>query len=202
MSYLLTALFSYLLGSVPFGYLVARWRGIDIRNHGSGNIGATNVLRVLGKRYGYPVFLCDVLKGFVPVRLACLLASNHPTHGPYVLPIIAAVCAILGHSFPVWLRFSGGKGVATSAGACLSLMPWATLIVAVVWGVTFFALRFVSLASIVAAIALPVSVFLLPRTRDPVLLGFAIAISLLVLLRHRGNIRRLLAGSEPRFRRK
>ncbi|MEP7072127.1 MAG: glycerol-3-phosphate 1-O-acyltransferase PlsY [Verrucomicrobiota bacterium] len=202
MSYLLTALCSYLLGSIPFGYIVGRWHGLDIRNHGSGNIGATNVLRVLGKSYGYPVFFCDVLKGFIPVRLACLLASSLPAHGPYVLPVIAAVCAILGHSFPVWLRFSGGKGVATSAGACLALIPWATLIVTVVWGVIFFALRFVSLASVIAAIALPVSVFLLPRTRDPVLLGFAIAISLLVLLRHRGNIRRLLAGSEPRFRRK
>lgn len=202
MSYLLTALCSYLLGSIPFGYLVAKWRGVDIRRHGSGNIGATNVLRVLGKRYGYVVFICDALKGFIPVHLARLLVWSHPFQDPYVLPIIAAVCAILGHSFPVWLRFSGGKGVATSAGACLALMPWATLIVALVWSAAFFAFRFVSLASIAAAVALPVSLFFLPWTRDAVLVGFAMSIALLVIFRHRENIRRLLAGSEPRFGRK
>src|SRR5256714_10923348 len=127
--------------------------GIDVRQHGSGNIGATNTLRVLGKKYGYTVFVADVLKGFLAVRFALWLAHFDPSTS-YLVGIVAALFVVLGHSFPVWLRFRGGKGVAAAAGACLGLLPVATFIAVAVWIAIFFLFRFVSLASIVAAVLL------------------------------------------------
>lgn len=204
MDYLIVALGAYLLGSIPFGYLAGLLSGVDVRQHGSGNIGATNVLRVLGKKYGFPVFLADTLKGFVAVRLAFSLGHGMPG-AAYRLGILAAICAVLGHSFPVWLGFRGGKGVATSAGACLGLLPVAALITMAVWIVVFLLFRFVSLASVIAVMSLPVSVWFLTlhETSDRLLLlFFSAALPGLVILRHRGNLRRLAEGTEPRFERK
>src|SRR2546430_10467636 len=115
---------SYLLGSIPFGYLAGRIRGIDIRKAGSGNIGATNVVRVLGKAYGYPVFVLDFLKGLGAVRISIAIATSvrPESTSPEVVGILAAVSAVIGHSFPLWLKFRGGKGVATSAGALFGLI--------------------------------------------------------------------------------
>jgi acyl phosphate:glycerol-3-phosphate acyltransferase len=197
----------YLLGSFPAGYFAGRLAGVDIRAVGSGNIGATNVLRVLGKVWGYPVFLIDAFKGFAAVRLAFLFVTYWPDAKPYAeyFAILAAIMSVAGHSFPVWLSFKGGKGVATSAGAMIGLMPLAVPLVFLVWVVVFETTRYVSLASIVAAIALPIIVSLLAHWKFVdtwALIYFSIALTLLVLWRHRSNCSRLLNGTEQRFNRK
>ena len=200
-----TAIGSYLLGAIPAGYLAGRLAGIDIRNTGSGNIGATNVTRVLGKRYGYPVFLIDFLKGFAAVRLSILIsgrAHSTPTWLELV-GILAAVCCVIGHSFPVWLQFKGGKGVATSAGALFALMPFVLLIGVVIWVVTFQFTRYVSVASMTAAVALPIVIWImnsLGQTHDTTMLYFSVCLAAVVILRHRSNLSRLLRGTEPRFK--
>lgn len=196
-----------MLGSFPAGYFAGRLAGVDIRGVGSGNIGATNVLRVLGKRWGYPVFLIDAFKGFAAVRLAFVFVTYYPDAKPYseYFAILAAIMSVAGHSFPVWLRFKGGKGVATSAGAIIGLMPLAVPLVFLVWVLVFETTRYVSLASIVAAIALPIIVTLLARWKFVdtwALIYFSIAIMFLVLWRHRSNCSRLLNGTEQRFTRK
>ena len=198
---LASTLFAYVLGSIPFGLLAGRTAGIDVRNHGSGNIGATNVLRVIGKRYGYAVFAADTFKGFVAVRLALRTGNANAVY----LGVLAAIFAVLGHSFPVWLRFRGGKGVATSAGACFGLLPMETAACAAVWITTFLVFRYVSVASICAVIALPIVTWLLVPALAPgrrVLLVFTVTLAALVVLRHRDNIRRLANRTEPRFSRK
>ena len=146
---------SYLLGSIPFGYLAGRIAGIDIRKCGSGNVGATNVMRTLGKRYGYPVFVADFLKGFGAVKMSMLIATRlqPQSNSSEMFAIVAAISSVLGHSFPVWLHFKGGKGVATSAGALFGLAPVAALVGAAVWILTFSLTRYVSVASIAAAAA-------------------------------------------------
>ena len=229
--YGLAVVIGYLLGSIPFGYFVGRRHGIDIRQHGSGNIGATNVVRVLGKRPGYTVFLCDMLKGVLAVRvvlpLAQALLARAVDHGANVdgminvtpvdspqqyaaylqgaaVPagIVAALACILGHNFPVWLRFRGGKGVATTVGVLLGLMPVSLLISAVVWIAVFYSLRYVSLASLLAAAALPVSVWFFkvrPTGGNWPLFYFSLLATALIFWRHRANIRRLLDGTEARF---
>jgi glycerol-3-phosphate acyltransferase PlsY len=201
LAYLAVALLSYLLGSIPFALLAAKLAGLDIREHGSGNIGATNVVRVLGWKYGYPVFVADALKGLVAVRLAILLATEEGL-SISVLGVIAAVAAIFGHSFPVWLRFRGGKGVATSGGAVFGLMPTSALVAGAVWIVTFFVFRYVSIASMAAAVSLPLSLLLISYPPNLVLIVFSILVTALVILRHRSNIKRLLQGTEPRFDRR
>ena len=200
------SLSSYLLGSVPWGLLAAQLRGVDIREHGSGNIGATNVLRVVGKPWGIAVFVLDALKGFVAVRLAIWIATTAGS-GEYVefYAILAAAACVVGHSFPVWLGFKGGKGVATSAGALLGVVPIAAITIFIVWVVAFQVTRYVSLASILAAAALPLTVALLvwlQMTKGLVLLYFTSAMTALVIWRHRSNITRILNGTEPRFTRK
>lgn len=197
---LLIALGAFLLGSIPTGYLVARAKGIDIRQHGSGNIGATNVFRTLGKPLGVLVFVIDALKGFAAVWLASRLGSGSDWSG-----IIAAVAAIAGHNYTPWLGFKGGKGIATSAGVLIALMPWAVLAIALVWFAVFFATRYVSLASISAAAALPAAVGALwfyGCGGSAPLLGFSVLIAALAIWRHRSNIERLMAGTEHRFDRK
>ena len=157
-------LISYLLGSLPAGYLAGCIAGVDIRQLGSGNIGATNVLRVLGKRFGYPVFLFDFGKGFGAVHLALLLGRRSGGDANFVdfCAAIAAIFAVIGHTFPVWLRFKGGKGVATSIGVLFGLAPIPALIVSGVWLLTFEISRYVSLASVVAALAFPATVAVIP----------------------------------------
>jgi glycerol-3-phosphate acyltransferase PlsY len=197
---LLIALGAFLLGSIPTGYLVARAKGVDIRQHGSGNIGATNVFRTLGKPLGIFVFLVDALKGFATVWLAAQFGDGSEWAG-----IVAAVAVIAGHNYTPWLGFKGGKGIATSAGVLLALMPWAVLAIAVVWVLVFKISRYVSLASICAAAALPVAVGLLWFSGcggNRPLLAFSLAISALAIWRHRTNIQRLRAGTESRFERK
>ncbi len=193
---------SYLLGSIPFGYLVGKMRGIDIRQHGSGNIGATNVLRVLGKKFGIPVFICDALKGLIAVRGAMSFAAHGHAIPPAAAGIMAALCCIIGHNFPVWLAFKGGKGIATSAGVLIGMVPVAAALTLAVWVIIFYSTRYVSLASICASIALPVIVvaclFLGLETGWP-FFYFSVVAALLAVWRHRSNIQRLLNGTEPRF---
>jgi acyl phosphate:glycerol-3-phosphate acyltransferase len=200
-------LVGYLCGSFPAGYFAGRLAGIDVRSAGSGNIGATNVLRVLGKRWGYPVFAIDAFKGFAAVRTTFFLVRYWPAAAPYAehLGILAAIMSVAGHVFPVWLRFRGGKGVATSAGALIGLLPLAVPFVFLVWLVVFEVSRYVSLASIIAAISLPIVVGLLARWKFVdtwALIYFSLLIMLLVLWRHRSNFSRLLNGTEQRFTRK
>lgn len=193
---------SYLLGSFPAGYVTGRIAGVDIREHGSGNIGATNVLRVLGKPYGITVFLIDAGKGFIAVRIAYAVfaAAPHPEY----YAIAAAVLVVLGHAFPVWLKFRGGKGVATSAGAVIALLPAAAIPAIAVWLVVFMISRYVSLASVVAALCMPLVFALMLHLRlasGTGLLYFSVAMALLIVWRHRANLARLRAGTEPRFKR-
>jgi acyl phosphate:glycerol-3-phosphate acyltransferase len=201
------ALVGYFFGSFPAGYFAGRLAGVDVRREGSGNIGATNVLRVLGKKWGYPVFAIDAFKGFAAVRVAFILVNYWPSAKPDAeyIAIFTALTCVAGHTFPVWLRFKGGKGVATSAGALVGLVPLAVPFVLLVWILVFEVSRYVSLASIIAAISLPIIVALFARWKFVdtwALIYFSVAIMLLVLWRHRSNFSRLLNGTEQRFRRK
>jgi glycerol-3-phosphate acyltransferase PlsY len=198
---------SYLLGSIPFGYLAGWIAGIDIRKVGSGNIGATNVLRVLGKRYGYPVFVLDFLKGLGAVRIAMAIttAVRPESTSPEVVGVLAAVSAVIGHSFPIWLKFRGGKGVATSFGALFGLMPLATVIGAAIWILTFLLTRYVSVASVTTAVALPFVIAImtwLNQTDGKALFYSSLCIAAVVIWRHHSNLSRLVRGTEPRFTRK
>jgi glycerol-3-phosphate acyltransferase PlsY len=198
---------SYLLGSIPFGYLAGRLGGIDIRQAGSGNVGATNVVRVLGKRYGYPVFALDFLKGFGAVKISMLIAPGRPPewNSPEIFGILAALSSVLGHLYPPWLKFKGGKGVATSAGALLALTPVATLIGVAIWIIVFWLTRYVSLASITAAVVLPVVILVVSsqdQNKGRPLVYSSACVAAVVIWRHRSNLSRLMRGTEPRFTRK
>jgi glycerol-3-phosphate acyltransferase PlsY len=197
----------YLLGSFPSGLIISRAHGLDIQKHGSGNIGATNVLRVLGKKWGYLVFSLDALKGFAAVRIAFAIAvaTGMAVAQREIVGIIGALACILGHAFPVWLRFRGGKGVASSAGTLLGLMPLAVVSVFAVWVILFRFTRYVSVASIGAAAALPAFVLLYLRLHlltGASLLPFSILIAGVVVWRHRSNMKRLFQGKEQRFNQK
>jgi glycerol-3-phosphate acyltransferase PlsY len=200
-------LLGYFFGSFPPGYFAGRMSGVDIRAVGSGNIGATNVLRVLGKRWGYAVFFMDAFKGFAAVRLTLFIAHRLPFAQAYAeyFAILAAVSCVVGHSFPVWLRFKGGKGVATSAGALFGLMPLAVVIVFLIWVIVFEITRYVSVASVIAASCLPIVVALFMRWKMIESVGFlylSTVMTLLVIWRHRSNFSRLRSGTEQRFTRK
>ncbi len=202
---LITGFASYLIGSIPAGYIAGRIVGIDIRTVGSGNIGATNVTRVLGKRYGYPVFIVDFLKGFAAVGMSITIAKRtQPVLIPSeLLGVVGAVACVLGHSFPVWLGFKGGKGVAASAGALFGLMPFVALIAVAVWLIIFCLTRYVSVASMTAALAVPItilSMMFLGQTDGTTLLYFSICLAAVVIFRHRSNLSRLVRGAEPRFK--
>ena len=203
MSYALIAVAAYLLGSIPTGFLVARAKGIDIRKVGSGNIGATNALRVLGKPAGILVLLADALKGWVAVRVVAMLiveqfSSADGVGGNRVIAaIVASVCAVLGHNYPCWLGFKGGKGIATSAGVLTALVPWALLIIFSVWIVLCATTRYVSIGSLAASATLPFATWL--TTHDWTLTVVTGAMGVLAIYKHKGNIQRLLNGTEPRF---
>jgi len=204
---LIAGFVSYLIGSIPAGYIVGRIAGIDIRTVGSGNIGATNVTRVLGKRYGYPVFIVDFLKGFAAVGMSIMIAKRGQTGliPSELFGVVGAVACVLGHSFPVWLGFKGGKGVAASAGALFGLMPFVALIAVAVWLIIFYLTRYVSVASMTAALAVPItilSMMFLRQTSGTALLYFSICLAAVVIVRHRSNLLRLVRGTEPRFKRK
>jgi glycerol-3-phosphate acyltransferase PlsY len=191
MEVYLLVLFAYLLGSVPTGYILGSVAGVDVRKAGSGNIGATNVARVVGKRYAILTLVADIAKGFVPVIVA-LNIGLAPTATAFV-----GIAAFLGHLYPVFLRFRGGKGVATALGAFLGLAPWATLVSGVIFALVLLATRVVSLSSMVAAASAPIVFWLFFHSR--ILTGMSLFIALMIVLRHRGNIQRLLSGTEPRL---
>ena len=200
-------LVGYLVGSIPFGYLAGKIGRIDIRKIGSGNIGATNVVRALGKRYGYPVFVLDFLKGFGAVKISIAIATDAQPEwsSPELFGMLAAVASVIGHAFPPWLKFHGGKGVATSAGALFGLMPLATLLAAVIWALVFWFTRYVSVASLVTVVALPFVILIMSRLNQihgNALFYSSLAIAVVVIWQHRSNFFRLLRGTEPRFTRK
>ena len=199
-AYLLTAALSYLSGSIPFGYLLVRiFRGEDIRRSGSGNIGATNVSRTSPK-LGMLTLVLDALKGFVPVALALSL-GRRSSESPYLLASIAAFFAIAGHVFPVWLKFRGGKGVATGLGSWIGLAPKGVLVMVVVFVVMVALFRYISLGSIAAAAIFPGAAWLLRDYHNtPAMLGSMTASSLLIIGKHHRNIRGLLSGTENKFR--
>ena len=186
---------SYAIGSIPFGLLIGKFNRIDIRQRGSGNIGATNITRTLGRDWGIACFFLDFCKGLVPVLVA---RQAVPDWGA-TPAILAAAAAIAGHIWPVYLRFKGGKGMATSLGALIALAPFHVLICAAIWYLVFLLSRYVSLASIIAALALPLASFLF-RTRVETTVLLAV-IAALIIYRHRSNIIRLLEGTENRFER-
>ena len=198
--YALAALIAYLLGSIPTGYVAGRMRGIDIRQTGSGNIGATNVFRVLGRTAGILVLIIDGLKGYA----ACAWVAGLVMHwfpatarDADALRITAGLAAILGHNFTCWLKFRGGKGIATSAGVLAALVPGALLIILSIWIVVFAVTRYVSLASITASFALPLATWL---TRQSISLTLVTgAMAALAIYKHRSNIQRLMQGTENRF---
>ena len=203
VAFLLIA-FAWFCGSLPFGYWAGKFKGIDIRQHGSGNIGSTNVLRVLGKGIGIPVFILDLLKGLLPTLFATWYMQRTVADQNVVsiVAVLSAAAAVLGHTFTFWLGGKGGKGVATSAGALIGLAPWALVIVLLVWALVLITTRYVSLASILAAIALPIAMAVVmtwQHTWNSVLLGFGIVMGVLVVVRHRTNITRILQGKESRM---
>lgn len=194
---------AYLYGSVPFGFLFAKiLRGVDIRQVGSGNIGATNAARVLGFRYFPVVFLLDFTKGFLPALIASRLIVEGASYQPHPLAVCGALAAILGHVFPVYLKFKGGKAVAAGTGACTILAPWALLIAAGLWAVMFGIFRYVSLASITAAAALGVSTWIVyphPLGSGLFRTAFCTLAGIFVIALHHSNIRRLLRGTEHKI---
>ncbi len=202
----------YLLGSLPFGYLVARSKGVNIFEVGSKNPGATNVRRVLGRGPGNLVFFLDALKGAIATSWTLVQVNWHTAEGKLSeiqlgfshgdpartqMAVAGLVGALLGHSFSCFTKFRGGKGVATASGGLLVLMPIALIVGALVWLGTFFSTRYVSLASILAAVAMPVAAFFLHEPR--LLLGLTVVIALLVVIRHRSNLQRLMNGTESKF---
>jgi len=200
-----TGLISYLIGAIPWGYLIGKRNGVDIRTLGSKNVGATNVTRVIGKWSGKLCFLLDFLKGFIPVLLVTVLFDKDIlSYGQ----IIAALSAVIGHMFPVYLWFRGGKGISTAGGAILALAPYSFAVAGVVWVLVYLLSRYVSLASIAAATVLPICATLIAWLKpdlyphSPWIIGFLYFISALAILKHSGNIKRLLKGTENRFEKK
>lgn len=204
MAAVITLFASYLIGGIPFSYIAGKsLHGIDLREHGSGNLGASNTFRILGGRVALVVLVLDIAKGFAPVAIAGTIDGGIARHW---IMLAAMFGAILGHLFSPYLRFSGGKGIATSAGAFIALAPWAFLCAFGVFIVTFAARRIVSLASLSAALSLPVFVFITARAGMTIhhwsVLVVSALIMIIVILKHRSNIQRLLAGNEPALARK
>ena len=218
-------LIAFLAGSIPFGLLIAKAKGINIREHGSGNIGATNVLRIVGKPYGIACLILDLLKGFVPTVLGISLITYTGANNPMTLHLIdghaieleqnkaqlihilTALATILGHNYSPWIGFKGGKGIATSGGALLALMPVAVLILIGLWVFLYYTTKYVSIASMGAALCLPLLTLfgswyhdkLANGTWNKPLFVFTVVIALLAVWRHRSNIRALLDGTEHQF---
>jgi len=192
--YLLLIIASYFIGAIPTGVVLAKaFSGTDIRREGSGNIGATNVTRVLGKKFGAVTLAGDLLKGFLPVFV-----------GSYLVSSLSVVClmglaAFLGHLFPVYLRFKGGKGVATALGVFLYFAPLVILIEIVIFVAVVGIWRYVSLGSLVAAATMPLLLFAFPKPVEPVVVLLSIAFALLIFIKHKANIQRFLNGTENKF---
>jgi glycerol-3-phosphate acyltransferase PlsY len=202
---LVVALVGYLAGAVPFSYIAGRvFGGVDLRRHGSGNLGATNTFRLLGAKIAVAVLALDMAKGFVPVALAPSLAATEAIPREWLM-LTAAFFAVIGHMFSMFVSFAGGKGIATTAGAFAALAPLPVVAAAAVFAIVFAAKRIVSLASIVSAVVFPIAVFVLDRIGlAPApwpLRAAAVLVSVVVLLKHRSNIRRLVRGEESVLRR-
>ena len=206
MNYVILIIGAYLLGSIPFGLLIAKAHGKDLRSIGSGNIGATNLSRALGRKWAYLCFFLDVTKGLVPMLAATGFLSSPPAIAELLLALAVGCAAVLGHIFPLYIKFRGGKGVATSFGVALGLWPYYTVcsfFAFGVWAVTVLIWRYISLASIAASVAFPLAlvlVIILTPGWDfanlwPLLIA-ATTIPLIVIVRHRQNIKRLIAGTE------
>ena len=211
---LLSVIAAYLIGGIPFGLLLGFMRGVDIRTQGSGNIGATNAGRVLGMRYFWYAFVLDFLKGFAPVLVVDLIVRHW--NGPVWLPLVTAAAAICGHVFPCYLRFKGGKGVATTFGVVMGVWPVLTLSglgAALVFLLVFLVYRIISLSSLVGVVAFMILIPIIGHDIGPVdgllypqpwnklmpLIITGCLIGLLIIIKHRSNIRRLLNGTEPRM---
>lgn len=201
LPYICLAAVTYLLGSVPFGLILVRIaRGEDVRLSGSGNIGATNVARAGGTALGVTTLLLDALKGYLAVVIAIVASGRVPNLDVSLAAPLAALCAILGHVFPVWLKFRGGKGVATAVGAFAGLAPRAVLVVLAVFLIIVAISRYVSLGSIVGSAVFPFLAFFFYRGRSsPAGLVVMLGASLLIIFKHQANIRRLLSGTENRL---
>ena len=187
----LLVIFSYLLGSVPSGLIIGKLSGLDVRKAGSGNIGATNVARLLGKKVGLLTLVADTGKGFVPIWLAQQIGSSDP------ITALVGIAAFLGHLYPIFLKFKGGKGVATGFGVLLGLAPLATTILLVLFAAVAFTTRIVSLSSMVSAVAAPLVLWLFYYS--PAYIMMAAVMAIMIVFRHYANIQRLLNGTEPRF---
>lgn len=206
LPFLIIVALSYLLGSIPFGYILVRiFHGQDVRESGSGNIGATNVARS-SPVLGIFTLLLDAAKGASAVMVAVLISQlwylGRPVYeaDTAIRAALAAFLAVLGHMFPIWLKFKGGKGVATSLGSFALIAPKTTLIMIGIFAITLFAFRFVSLSSIFAVVLFPLPVWLLREYHgEPLVLALISASSILIVMKHHENIRRLLVGTEPRF---
>jgi len=195
MNISLFTLIAYLIGSIPFGLLIAKSKGIDIRTQGSGNIGATNVLRVIGKRWGFFTLFLDLLKGFIPAFFFPLLLKQSTDWG-----VLFGIAAILGHTFPVYLKFKGGKGVATSAGMLLGVAPAAMGVGFLAWGICMLITRYVSLSSIFAAISITITIWIKEEYQQNRLSQIILTLlAALVIWLHRTNIQRLLNGTENKI---
>jgi acyl phosphate:glycerol-3-phosphate acyltransferase len=202
VGYILVVLIAYLLGSIPTGFLLAKARGVDIRTVGSGNIGATNVFRILGKPAGGFVLLADAAKGWLAVFVVAKLVAGwfYPDAGSTArewFGICAGIAAILGHNYTCWLYFKGGKGIATSAGVLVALVPLPLLIILIIWIVVFAFTRYVSLASISASFSLPFAAWAVAESRTIVLVTAGLAT--LAIYKHKANIKRLMNGTESKI---
>jgi glycerol-3-phosphate acyltransferase PlsY len=203
ISYIFGLVISYLVGSIPFGYVIAIAKGVDVRKQGSGNIGATNVGRVLGRKFGAIIFVLDLLKGFVVVLLVPIFVSDieFPTTSDNLLVILCGLCVLLGHAFPVYLKFKGGKAVATSFGVFIWLAPIPVAIAFGAWILTVIVSRYVSMGSVVGAIALMGGIIGLgssPFGSGKYLTALSIAVTILIIIKHISNIKRIIAGTESR----
>ena len=192
VSIFLITIIGYLLGAISFAVIIARSKGVDIFKEGSGNPGATNIKRVLGRKWGNAVFALDALKGFTAAGLSLMVYDDDR------LAVIALIAAILGHSFSVFLKFRGGKGVATTIGGLLALMCPALLIGLVVWLIIFYTKKVVALASIFFAVSLPISAYFIYGTEGP-LFYLGVVLALFIVVRHRSNIIRMFSGKENKF---
>jgi glycerol-3-phosphate acyltransferase PlsY len=200
LPYLVFIPIAYLLGAIPFGFLISRTRGIDIRTVGSGNIGATNVLRSVGKSWGILTLILDALKGLIPAALFPVIAQTLlGIESPEIMSLTCGCAAILGHNYPIYLKFKGGKGVATTAGALIGIAPLALLVGIVTFAVTFGISRMVSLGSIMAALIIPVAAWFFYRSEGLLIPIVLTILGALAVWRHRANIGRIVNGTETRI---
>lgn len=199
MQEILLVLLAYCLGSIPTSVWVSRaFFNIDIREYGSGNAGATNTFRVLGPRWGTFVMICDVLKGFLAVKLFLLLPPFNTEIAELNMQLILGIAAVIGHVFPIWADFKGGKGVATLFGLVIAISPWTALACSGVFLVVLYLTRFVSLSSILASVAFPVFILVIFNVENHIYRVFAVAVALLVILTHQKNIGRIIRGGESK----